>query len=54
MRRRLCSDVNHRIGIALFREQVIRPIRQYVREMFRLFGNGLYIKGSEIRGVKTA
>ncbi len=44
----------HRRRAALFREQVSRPIRQYIKEMFRLFGNGLYIKGSEIRGIRTA
>jgi hypothetical protein len=44
----------HRRNMALFRENVIRPLRQYLDEIFRLFGNGLYIKGSDIGGIKTA
>ena len=44
----------HRRRAALFREQVSRPIRQYIKEVFRLFGNGLYLKGWELRGIKTA
>ncbi|NLS92650.1 MAG: hypothetical protein GXX96_10880 [Planctomycetaceae bacterium] len=44
----------HRRNRQLFRENVIRPLEQYVKEMFRLFGNGLYLKGSEVRGSRTA
>ncbi len=44
----------HRRRQAEFKEHVIRPLQQYVKEMFRLFGNGLYVKGSDIGGIKTA
>ncbi len=44
----------HRLRIARLQKELIRPIRQYIKEIFRLFGNGLYIKGSEIRGIRTA
>ncbi len=43
-----------RLRATQFRKDVSRPIRQYIKEIFRLFGNGLYIKGSEIRGIRTA
>ncbi len=38
----------------LTREDVIRPICQYVEQMFLLFGNGLYVKGADISGIRTA
>jgi hypothetical protein len=44
----------HRRRQALFKQHVIRPLQRYVKEMFRLFGNGLYVKGSNIGGIKTA
>ncbi len=44
----------HRRRTALFRETVIRPIREYVEQVFLLFGNGLYVKGSDIGGIKNA
>ncbi|NLS92267.1 MAG: hypothetical protein GXX96_08820 [Planctomycetaceae bacterium] len=36
-----------RLRAARFRQEVIRPLNQYLQQMFALFGNGLYLKGSE-------
>ena len=43
-----------RLRAARFRQEVIRPLNQYIQQMFALFGNGLYLKGSEIRGIRQA
>ncbi|GEM_PF-1279458 len=43
-----------RLRTARFRQEVIRPLNQYIQQMFALFGNGLYLKGSEVRGIRLA
>ena len=53
----LCQ-ANHRFRCharrsrAEFRKRVLRPLKQYLQDAFRLYGHGLYFKGWEIRGIR--
>jgi hypothetical protein len=38
---------------AEFRRKVLRPLKEYLEGAFLLYGNGLYFKGWEVRGIRA-